>query len=64
MRLAVLALPLLAAPSLAILGADTALSWANSLVSSTGGDAQSMKGGEVHTFDSWSYTDCGTLKRS
>jgi hypothetical protein len=59
MRLSVLALPLLAAPSLAILGADTAISWANALVSSSGGDAQSTKGGQVHTYDSWSYTDCG-----
>jgi hypothetical protein len=61
MRFSILALPLLAAPSLALLGVDSAVSWANALVSSSGGEAQASKGGEVHAYDSWSYTDCGEL---
>ncbi|KAI9631962.1 ML domain-containing protein [Dioszegia hungarica] len=59
MRFSILALPLLAVPSLALLGVDSAVSWANALVSSSGGEAQASKGGEVHAYDSWSYTDCG-----
>ena len=61
MRFSILALPLLAAPSLALLGVDSAVSWANALVSSSGGEVQASKGGEVHAYDSWSYTDCGGL---
>lgn len=61
MRIALLSLPLLASPALAFITADKALSWAGSLVSSSGGEAQAQvkAGGKVHTFDSWSYTDCG-----
>lgn len=61
MRFSILSLPLLAAPALAYNPAADALKWANGLVSSSQGAAQAdvQAAGTVHTFDSWSYTDCG-----
>ena len=61
MRFSILSLPLLAAPALAFNPAADAFKWANGLVSSSAGEAQmaAKDGGVVHTFDSWSYVDCG-----
>ena len=63
MRLSILSLPLLAAPALAFNPAADAFKWANGLVSTSDGDAQAsahaQDGGVVHTFDAWSYVDCG-----
>ncbi|GFZ45257.1 Phosphatidylglycerol/phosphatidylinositol transfer protein [Saitozyma sp. JCM 24511] len=60
MRLATTLLPftLLAASASANLATD-AFGWASSLVSSSNGEAQASKDGEVRTMDSWSYVDCG-----
>jgi hypothetical protein len=64
MRFSILSIPLLAAPALAYNPAGDAFKWANGLVSSSAGEAQAgvQDGGVVHTFDSWSYTDCGESK--
>jgi hypothetical protein len=65
MRLATTLLPftLLAASASANLATD-AFGWASSLVSSSNGQAQASKDGEVRTMDSWSYVDCGELLAS
>ncbi|KAL7423150.1 Phosphatidylglycerol/phosphatidylinositol transfer protein [Cryptotrichosporon argae] len=56
MRIAALALPLLAATATASLAAD-AFDWAAELVSTSG-----LGDGPMHTMDSWSYVDCGTAE--
>jgi hypothetical protein len=56
MRVAAL-LPLALVPLASASLATDAYKWANDLVSSEA--VQASKQGEVHTFDSWSYVDCG-----
>jgi hypothetical protein len=58
-------LPLLALSTSASLATDQSakagalVSWAHSLVSSGNAGNVPAKSGEVHTFDSWSYVNCG-----
>lgn len=61
MRVAAL-LPLALVPLASASLATDAYKWANDLVSSE--TVQASKQGEVHTFDSWSYVDCGMSPRN
>ncbi|KAK4684710.1 ganglioside GM2 activator, partial [Tremellales sp. Uapishka_1] len=56
MRLALLPLLPLVATSISAFSTGYFTKWATDLVSS---DQLATKGGEVHTFESWSYVDCG-----